>query len=221
MSQIAALRRLSYDDAQRVDCAVREVVMNTYSAVVFLHVIAAMGLFAALVIEWMSLRLLRRSASYEQGRESMAVSGLVAKVGGPATLVALASGIYLARSIGAWNRSWVTVAIPTMVVIAIAGVPSARIRKRLDKLIAVNAGSLPGEPRTQLTPRIWAASLRVRTALLLGLVYEMTAKPTEGVLAILAFAVLGLAWAAMPTNNAALAIVTGSAAPRSAEAARN
>jgi hypothetical protein len=73
--------------------------MNTYSSVAFLHVIAAMGLFAALVIEWMSLRLLRRSASYDQGRESMAVWGLVARVGGPATVVALASGIYLAQAI--------------------------------------------------------------------------------------------------------------------------
>src|SRR4030095_11222365 len=109
----------------------------------------------------------------------MAVWGLVTKVGGPATLVALASGIYLARSISAWNRSWVAVAIPTMIVIAIAGVPSARIRKRLAKLIAVNAGNLPDELRRRLTPRIWTASLRVRTALLLGLVYEMTAKPTE------------------------------------------
>lgn len=192
--------------------------MNTYSSVVFLHVIAAIGLFAALVIEWMSLRLLQRSASYEQGRESMAVWGLVAKVGGPATLVALASGIYLARTIGAWNLSWVAVAIPTMIVIAIAGVPSARIRKRLANLIAVNAGRLPDELRTQLTPRTWTASLRVRTALLLGLVYEMTAKPTEGVVAIVAFAVLGLAWGAMPLRNAASAIVTSSAASRSAEA---
>jgi hypothetical protein len=195
--------------------------MNTYSSVVFLHVIAAIGLFAALVIEWMSLRLLQRSASYEQGRESMAVWGLVAKVGGPATLVALASGIYLARTIGAWNLSWVAVAIPTMIVIAIAGVPSARIRKRLANLIAVNAGRLPDELRTQLTPRTWTASLRVRTALLLGLVYEMTAKPTEGVVAIAAFAVLGLAWGAMPLRNAASAIVTGSAASRSAEATRH
>jgi hypothetical protein len=195
--------------------------MNTYSSVVFLHVIAAIGLFAALVIEWMSLRLLQRSASYEQGRESMAVWGLVPKVGGPAALVALASGIYLARSISAWNRSWVAVAIPTMIVIAIAGVPSARIRKRLAKLIAVNAGSLPDELRTQLTPPMWTASLRVRTVLLLGLVYEMTAKPTEGVLAIIAFAVLGLAWGAMPLRNAAPAIVTGRAAPRSAEATRH
>src|SRR5262245_14759491 len=195
--------------------------MNTYSSVVFLHVIAAIGMFAALVIEWMSLRLLWRSASYEQGRESMAVWGLVAKVGGPATLVALASGIYLARSISAWNRSWVAVAIPTLVVIAIAGVPSARIRKRLAKLIAVNTRSRPGDLRTQLTPRIWAASLRVRTALLLGLVYEMTAKPTEGVLAIVAFAVFGLAWAVIPTHNSASAIVSGSAAPRSGEATRN
>jgi len=195
--------------------------MNTYSSVVFLHVIAAIGLFAALVIEWMSLRLLQRSASYEQGRESMAVWGLVAKVGGPATLVALASGIYLARTIGAWNLSWVAVAIPTMIVIAIAGVPSARIRKRLANLIAENAGRLPDELRTQLTPRTWTASLRVRTALLLGLVYEMTAKPTEGVVAIVAFAVLGLAWGAMPLRNAASASVTGSAASRSAEATRH
>src|SRR4029450_10964931 len=107
--------------------------MNTYSTVVSLHVIAAIGLFAALVIEWMSLRLLRQSASYEQGRESMAVWGLVARVGGPGTVVALASGTYLAQAISAWNRSWVAVAIPTLVVIAIAGVPNARIRKRLAK----------------------------------------------------------------------------------------
>ena len=89
----------------------------------------------------------------------------------------------LARSIGAWNLSWVAMAIPTLVVIAIAGIPSARIRKRVAKLIAVNAGSLPDELRTQLTPRTWTVSLRVRTALWIGLVYEMTAKPTEGVLA--------------------------------------
>jgi len=106
-------------------------------------------------------------------------------------------------------------------VIAIAGVPSARIRKRLANLIAENAGRLPDELRTQLTPRTWTASLRVRTALLLGLVYEMTAKPTEGVVAIVAFAVLGLAWGAMPLRNAASAIVTGSAASRSAEATRH
>jgi hypothetical protein len=195
--------------------------MNTYSSVVFLHVIAAMGLFAALVIEWMSLRLLRRSASYEQGRESMAVWGLVARVGGPATVVALASGIYLAQAISAWNRSWVAVAIPTLVVIAIAGVPSARIRKRLAKLFDVNTGSLPDELRTQLTPRTWVVSLRVRTALLIGLVYEMTAKPAEGVLAIVAFAALGFAWAVIATHNAASAVITRSAAPRSAEATRN
>jgi hypothetical protein len=45
----------------------------------------------------------------------------------------------------------------------------------------------------------------------------MTAKPTEGVLAIVAFAVLGLAWGAMPLHNAASATVTRNAAPRSAE----
>jgi hypothetical protein len=149
------------------------------------------------------------------------VWGLVARVGGPATVVALASGIYLAQAISAWNRSWVAVAIPTLVVIAIAGVPSPRIRKRLAKLFDVNTGSLPDELRTQLTPRTWVVSLRVRTALLIGLVYEMTAKPAEGVLAIVAFAALGFAWAVIATHNAASAIITRSAAPRSAEATRN
>jgi hypothetical protein len=40
--------------------------VNTYSSFVFLHVIAAIGLFAALVIEWMS-------SDVESGRELRAV----------------------------------------------------------------------------------------------------------------------------------------------------
>jgi hypothetical protein len=180
--------------------------MNLYRALVFVHVAGVLGMAAALVIEWVSWRLMRRSATYEQGRDALAVWSLTARVGAPALIAVLGSGIYLARTTAAWNRSWVAVAIPTMVIMAIAGGLIGPVRSRVTKLLDAIAGRLPADVTTQLTPRNWIGSLRLRTALLLGLVYEMTVKPSDGVLAIAAFALAGLIWAMLTGRSRPAAI---------------
>ena len=43
--------------------------MDLHRIIVFFHVAAMVGLFAALVIEWVSVARLRQSTSYEQARE--------------------------------------------------------------------------------------------------------------------------------------------------------
>jgi hypothetical protein len=171
--------------------------MNLYRALVFIHVAGVLGMSAALVIEWVSWRLLSRSTTYEQGRDALAVWALVARLGAPALIAVVASGIYLARATAAWNRSWVAVAIPTMVVMAIAGALTGPARSRIVKLLDAMAGRLPADLTGQLTPRNWTGSLRLRTTLLLGLVYAMTAKPADGVVAIAVFALAGLIWAVL------------------------
>ena len=171
--------------------------MNLYRALVFVHVAGVLGMAAALAIEWVSWRLLRRSATYEQGRDSLAVWALVARMGAPALIAVLASGVYLARAAAAWNRSWVAVAIPTMIVMAIAGAVIGPVRNRIAKRLDGMVGRLPADVKGQLTPRNWTGSLRLRTALLLGLVYEMTVKPADGVVAIVVFALAGLIWAVL------------------------
>jgi hypothetical protein len=169
--------------------------MDLYRPALFVHVVAIIGLFAALAIEWVGLRFLRRATSYEQAREWTRVWHLLMPIGAPAILGALASGIYLATSLGVWNAGWVAVAIPTMVLVAVIGGTTAPARKRVDMAIGQHTGTLPTDVAHQLRHARWVgASLRLRTALLFGVLFEMTVKPEAGVVAIVAIGLLGLVW---------------------------
>ena len=92
--------------------------MDILHTVVFVHVAAAVGLFISLSIEWLILRGLGRATSYEQAREWMHVWPLLGRIGAPSVLTALASGVYLARSLGTWQVSWVAIALPAIVAMA-------------------------------------------------------------------------------------------------------
>jgi hypothetical protein len=61
--------------------------------------------------------------------------------------------------------------------------------------VAKGAGPLPRTLLTELRQPLLSVSLRLRTALLIGLVFVMTAKPDPGsVLAIVGAGVVGLLW---------------------------
>src|SRR5262249_5593852 len=71
------------------------------------HVAATIGLFVALAIEGVALARLRRAMTYEQARDWAGL--LLAPVGLPSFLVVLASGVYLAKTLGAWHLDWASV----------------------------------------------------------------------------------------------------------------
>src|SRR5262245_66301543 len=91
------------------------------------------GLFAALAIEGVSLRSLRRATSYEQAREWAGVWSVLVPLGVPSVLVVLASGIYLATTLGLWQFGWVEVAVAPLALVAVAGAVGRARRKRLRK----------------------------------------------------------------------------------------
>src|SRR5262245_14730521 len=117
--------------------------MDLHRIVMFFHVAAMIGLFGALAIEGVSLRSLRRATSYEQAREWAGLWSLLLPLGLPSVLVVLASGIYLATSLGLWEFGWAQVSVPTVVIVAVAGGIVGPRRNRLQKAIATNAGVLP------------------------------------------------------------------------------
>jgi hypothetical protein len=143
--------------------------MDAYRLVLFCHVLAVVGLFAALAIEWVSLRHVRASTSYEAAREWSGLFGLLVPLGVPSTLVVLASGIYLATTLGVWELGWIRLAVPTLVVVAIAGAVAGPRRNRSRAAIANGDGALPRDLVAQLRHPLLGASWRVRFALLLGL----------------------------------------------------
>jgi hypothetical protein len=170
--------------------------MDLYRLALFCHVLAAVGLFAALAVEWLGVRHLRASTSYEQAREWLQPFKLLLPLGMPATLVALSSGIYLATTMSAWELGWVKLAVPTLVVVAITGAIVGPRRARLSAAIAKGAGPLTADLVAQLRHPLPVASWRVRFALLAGLLFEMTVKPDlrGDVIVMGGTALVGLVW---------------------------
>ena len=175
--------------------------MTPYTIVLFAHVVGALGLFAALALEWTSLRRLRGATTTEQAREWLGAVRLV-RVVGPASLAAvLVTGLYMAAT--AWGAApWIVVALGAMASLpplgALNGLRLAAIRRKL----APESGPLSPAARRRLRePLLWT-SVHVRSAILLGIVFLMTAKPDTGgaLLAIATAVALGLlasgpAWA--------------------------
>jgi len=177
--------------------------MNLYRPVLFVHLTAVIGIFAALAIEWVTALALRRATSYDQARDWTRVWDVLPAIGAPSLLGALASGVYLATSLGLWSFGWVAVAIPTLIGVGVAGALTAPARKRTRATLAAHLGQLPNAVQVQLRQTLWLRSLRVRTALLLGLVFEMTLKPDAGAWVMAAVVVIGIAWAAATRTEAA------------------
>jgi hypothetical protein len=168
--------------------------VSLYRLMTFVHVASAAAMLATLAIEWVSLRGLARSTTYEQAREWSGLWGLLLPLGLPAILLALSSGVYLATTLEAWELGWVTVAMPTLVLIALAGATVGPRRNRLRSVLATGTGLLSSAVQLQLRHPLLQASWRWRAALLSGLLFVMTVRPESGVWVIGGFALLGVVW---------------------------
>jgi len=170
--------------------------MDLLHLVLFAHLVGMVGLFGAVTLEGVTLQFLRRATSYEQAREWMRTWRLLPMLGGTSLLIALASGIYMATALGLWAFGWTRIAVPTIVVIAILGGILAPHRKRVQTAIGSHTGALPRELQAQLRAPLDSASWRLRAAILLGLVFEMTLKTDAGLLTMAPFAFVGVIGAA-------------------------
>ena len=84
--------------------------MSLYSISVFLHVVGALGIFAAIGLEWAGLANLKRATDTSQVREWLRLLAAPRTVAGPSALLVLVSGIYMTavrwvRRGGSWWRS--------------------------------------------------------------------------------------------------------------------
>jgi|SRR5262245_41843405 len=167
--------------------------MDLHRLVLFSHLAAMIGLFAALALEGVSLTSLRRCTSYEQAREWTGLWSLLVPLAVPSLLVVLGSGIYLATTFGLWELGWTKAAIPTLVIVAVAGGIIRPRRNRSRAAVATGAGPLAPAVRIELQHPLFLASWRFRATLLVGLVFDMTAKPDlSGVLLISVAVLIGI-----------------------------
>src|SRR6266480_3750733 len=114
--------------------------MSVYAIVVFLHIVGALGLFAALGLEWASLYNLRRVATAGQAREWAKLLSALRLVGGASALTILVTGIYLMAT--RWGgQGWIGAGLGGLVLIAVLGATlTGRRAGAIVRAVAADAG---------------------------------------------------------------------------------
>jgi hypothetical protein len=172
--------------------------MSVYTIALFLHVLGALGMFAALGIEWAAAGPLQRATDVAQARPWIGVLRSLGRLGGPSAATLLATGIYMVATTGSGRQPWIGLGLLGLVFLALlgGGVTGRRMAAIARDLDSGSARS--DSPLLRFQDPVLAFSLRLRTAVATGVVFLMTVKPTAGVaLAAMGAAVaLGLAWSA-------------------------
>ena len=152
--------------------------MSLYSISVFLHIVGALGLFAGIALEQVGLRGLRRASTVAQAREWVRVLGGLRRIDAPSGLTILATGIYMIVS--RWGeQAWAGLAILGMVVIAVLGVAvTGRRAGAIAKELPLDDGPVPQSLRSRLDDSVLPASASARAAIALGIVFNMSLKPS-------------------------------------------
>jgi len=171
--------------------------MTFYALILFLHVVAAIGIFVALALEAFSIVSFRKATGAADVRVAIAALRSVPVLFGVSGALVLLTGGYLAARIGSAGLSWTVPSLVTLVVIgALGGALSGRRLRMIRAIQLEGAGPVPSGLRALLQDPLLVASLRIRLALALGIVYLMVAKtplaPTLLVLAVAAVAGLVL-----------------------------
>jgi Predicted integral membrane protein (DUF2269) len=171
--------------------------MSTYNIVLFLHVSGAIGYFIGIGTWLFILVGLRRAQRVEQVRALTNLTGWLGPFLGISVLLILATGLYMALTAWSLQTGWIGVALISLVVIAPLSTALIEPRRRA---IARLAGEAPDGPLSQSLEQrthdsILATALQTVAALLLGIVFLMTTKPSFiGALIVMVVALaLGLA----------------------------
>jgi hypothetical protein len=169
--------------------------MSLYSVAVFLHIVGALGLFAALGLEWAGVQNLRRSATTGQAHEWMKLLRGLRLVERPSVLVLLVTGIYVSVSAGGGRPLIGPGLLGIVVIAALGGLLTGRRLRNIERVFPVVDGPVEPELASQLADPVLRLSAWLRTGLAVGIVFIMSTKPNAaGALSALGIAVvLGLA----------------------------
>jgi hypothetical protein len=169
--------------------------MTLYSVALFLHIVGALGLFVMLGLEWISLLYLRQVSTVEQAHQWLRTFSSFRRLGPISMETILLSGFYMMYTI--WGgAAWIGVALAAMILLAVLAVAfTGRRMAAIGQVVAADSKMLSPSFQQRLhDPFLWA-SIQVRVAFALAIVFLMTVKPNlEGALLTMGVAtILGLA----------------------------
>lgn len=165
--------------------------MTLHVLIVFVHLAGAVTLFLAFGIEWAAISFLGTAKSSEEAQSWLRLARLGPLINGPALLVAILSGGYLASLISAFKQGWVSASFVGIVVVAVLGGAINAPKMRAIRLAIPNGGvALSAALQNKALP----VSVRLRTFAALSIVFMMVAKLSFGqsILALIGGLLVGL-----------------------------
>ena len=150
--------------------------MTFYSLVLFVHVTAALALFAALTFEVLSLFHLRRASTLTEVHLWLDPVPRLPLAAMGSLLVVFFSGIYLTIRLSAFGEAWPKVTIAAVLFVAPIAAITGR-RMRAIRRACATATAIDSELRGRLQDPFLKVSLGIRIAVILGIVLLMGAKP--------------------------------------------
>ncbi len=170
--------------------------MSFYPIALFLHIVGALGLFASIGLEWVSLLNLRRAETTLEVQLAARGLNIVRMLGMVSMVVILVAGFYMMATV--WKGTpWIFVTLVSLLLFPVVGILGGRRLAVLGQVLGPQGqrGTLSPAVRQQLQHPLILASIQIRTAVALGIVFLMTVKPdlSGSIATILAALVLGVA----------------------------
>lgn len=167
-----------------------------YTIVLALHILSAIAVFASLALDWLATAGLRRAERAQDARPWVWVLQISAAFGPWARFAVLGFGLFLAFNAWSW-QGWIIVALASWVALVLVseGAFTGRTLRQMVALVNTEEADAATPFASQVrVPRMWALVL-TRLGLAVGLVGDMTLKPSLviGAIMVLVGAGVGLA----------------------------
>jgi uncharacterized membrane protein len=150
--------------------------MIVRSLALFVHIVGMLVLFGGMGVEWLILGALRRSTTQQQASLWLRVCAALPPVIGTSVGLILVSGIYMTVRSELYHAGWVRVSLGVMILMGILGGPLIRSRMNAIRQTGRDNWTAATLNRHASDPLV-RASLFIRLAVGLALVYLMIAKP--------------------------------------------
>ncbi len=171
--------------------------MNLYPLMLFVHVTSDIGIFVGIGAWLIGLAALRRARDVSQVRALAALIHGTEPVSVVSSLLTIASGLFMLLTVWGWRTSWALVALASIVITLpplLLGVIEPRMKTILQLAREAPDGPVPARLRTLIDDPLLGTSLQTLAAVVVGIVFLMTTKPSlTGAIAAIVIAVgLGL-----------------------------
>ena len=186
--------------------------MSRYSIVLFLHVCGDVGIFVGLGAQLLSLMALRRAKAVEQVRTILKLIAMSDPIAVISALLTIIVGLYLALTVWGLLTGWIAVALGSLIVLLpplLRIIIEPRMRHIVTMVEQAPEGPLPAALDLRIHDPALGTALQTATAVVLGIVFLMTNKPSlaGSILAMIIALILGLAsglplWRAARLNRA-------------------